>query len=339
VTDEDGFFRFTSLMPGYYYLKAIKDGYTLNEQLLNIYEGNNYYNLSELKHSSIKGKVYFENESNTITDASVLLIYKRLGITGEEEERFLVNSTITDANGRYEFIDIVPGEYEIQIGKELLYRQLETFTLSENETLFKNISVEYTPIRTQGAARYQGFGVKNIEIIFEPSIGVENNTAVERQTIKTQAGGAYLIDIPPGVYDVIVDYKESQILVYSFEDVLDLPVGGGNAFYNLSLTKHSTNLSGFTKYNGENIPEITNIVFSPDRSVKNNSAIYSVEIESDETGYYTVELSPGSYNVTVNHEFTENDQNYTYDFVSRLEITEEPQTITSDLNMIRTERE
>jgi hypothetical protein len=325
-------------MPGYYYVRAIKDGYTLNEQLLNVYEFNNYYNLSELKHSSLKGNVYFEDESNTISDANVLLIYRRLDITGEEEERFLVNSTDTDINGRYEFTDLLPGEYEIQIGKELIYRQLEEFALSENVTLFKNISVEYTPVRVLGAARHKGFGVSNIEIIFEPSITVENNSAVERQSIVTLDAGAYIIDVPPGVYDVLVEEKDGQILVYSFEDTVDIPIGSGRYYYNLSITKHSTNLSGFTKYNGENIPEVTNIVFSPDRDVANNSAIYTIEAESDESGFYTVELSPGSYNVSVNHEFTENEQNYTYYFISKLEISEEPQVITSDLNMARTER-
>ncbi|KYK26797.1 hypothetical protein AYK20_08655 [Thermoplasmatales archaeon SG8-52-1] len=339
TTNKDGFFSVNDLMPGYYYIRAIKDGYALNEQLINVFENNNYYNFSEFEHSKIKGKVYFENESNTISDATVLLIYKRLDITGEPEDQFLVNQTITDANGKYEFIDLVPGEYEIQVGKEIIYRYLEEFTLNENETLFKNLSVEYTPVRTSGAARYNGFGINNIEIIFEPSLSVENNSAEERQNVTTQEGGAYLIDMPPGTYDVIVQEKEGQILVYSFKDILELQVGQGAYSYNLSLTKHSTNLSGFTKYNGINAPNVTDIRFTPDNSVENNSAIYSVSVDSDETGYYTIELSPGFYNVTVDYEFTENGQNYSYIFKSKLEITEEPLLITSDIDMIREERD
>jgi len=314
LTDEDGFFRVNNVMPGYYYIKAIKDGYTLNEQLINIYENNNYYNISELKHSSIKGKLYFENESNTVSDAAVLLIYKRLDLTGEVEDRFLVNSTNSDEKGRYEFTDLVPGEYEIQVGKELIYLKVEEFTLSENETLFKNISLEYYPVRVTGAARYNGFGIKNIEIMFEPSLTVENNTAEESQTITTGEGGVYTADLTPGIYDVIVQKKEGQILVYSFEDIIELQIGKGAYSYNLSLTKHTTNLSGFTKYNGINVPEITDIRFTPDGSVDNNSAIYGVTTESDESGYYSIELPPGSY------------------------ISEEPLVITSDINMIREER-
>jgi hypothetical protein len=338
-TNETGFFRYTDLKPGYYYLRAIKDGYSLNEQLIEVYENNNYFNLSELKHSSIKGKIFFENESNTISDTNVVLIYKRLNIQGEIDEQFLVNTTETDENGRYEFIDLVPGEYEMQIQKELIYRQLEEITLSENETLFQNISLEYTPVRVFGNTRYNGVGIKNIEIIFEPSESIENNTAEERRNITTEEGGVYEIDLVPGTYDVSVENKEQQILVYSFEDLLELEIGKGKQSYNLSLTKNSTNLSGYTKYNGINIPNVTDIRFTPDGSVDNNSAIYSVVVDSDETGYYTVELSPGFYNVTVEYEFTENGQNYSYIFVSKLEITEEPLVITSDLNMIREERE
>jgi len=339
TTDQDGFFRVQNLMPGFYYLRAIKDGYTLNEQLVNIFEGNNYYNLSTLKHSTLKGKIYFENESNTISDANIQLFYKRMDILGEVEEEFVANSTFTDADGRYEFSDLVPGDYRMQIQKYLDYIKTENITIAENETLFKNISLDYFPIRLRGAARYYGVGIKNVEIIFEPSLTVENNTADERQTITTGEGGEYTIDMPPGIYDVIVQKKEDQTLVYSFEGILELQIGQGAYSYNLSLIKHSTNLSGFTKYNSINVPNVTDIRFSPDGSYENNSAIYTVSVDSDDSGYYTVELSPGFYNVTVDYVSSENGQNYTYYFKSNLEITDEPLVITSDINMLREERD
>ncbi len=337
TTNKFGFFKVTDLMPGYYYVRAIKDGYSLNERLLDLYEDNNYFNISELKHSSIEGKVYFEDESNTVNDTTILLLYKRMNIQGEVDEEFLVNNTDTDANGRYAFYDLVPGEYELQIQKGLIYRQLEEVTLRENETLIHNVSLEYNPVRVVGATRYNGIGVRNIEIIFNPDSVVENNTAERRETITTEENGLYQIDLTPGSYNVTVLDREGQILVYSFNDILELQIGEGKHSYNISLTKHSTNLSGFTLYNDINIPNIIDIRFTPDRSIVNNTAIYGVTVESDETGYYTVELAPGSYNVTVDHEFTENGQNYSYIFSSNLEISIEPLIITSDIKMIREE--
>jgi dolichyl-diphosphooligosaccharide--protein glycosyltransferase len=336
TTDENGFFKFTNLMPGYYYVRAIKDGYSLNEKLLDLYEDNNYYNISELKPSSIEGKVYFEDESNTIEGVTVILFYKRMDITGEIDEEFSVNSTDTGSDGKYAFYDLVPGEYELRCQKDLLYRQREEVTLTENMSLIQNISLEYNPVRVVGSTRYKGAGIGDIEIEFTPSL-IENNTAINKETIVTEENGAYQIDITPGFYDVSVRDYEGQILVYTFDDALELPVGSGRRDLNITLTKLTTNLSGYTKYNDINVPNITDIRFSPDRSIENNTAIYGVSVDSDENGFYTIELSPGIYNVTVDYQLIENEQNYSYIFKSSLEISDEPLVITSDINMIRQE--
>jgi hypothetical protein len=225
----------------------------------------------------------------------------------------------------------------LQLSKELIYSKGEQVSLTENESLFLNISLEYTPVKLEGLAKYEGVGIKNIDINFVPSTDVENNTAEIIDPITTGEDGNYEINLIPGSYNVRVQQKEGQILVYSFEDFIELQIGEGRRDYNITLTRHSSNLSGFTKYNGINVPDITNILFTPDRSVDNNSAIYTVSTESDAAGVYTVELSPGYYNVTVNHPFTENDQNYSYVYSSKIEISEEPMFLISDIELIRIE--
>ena len=319
TTNETGFFHVTNILPGFYFMRAIKDGYLLNEQLIELYESNNYYNMSERKHSSIKGKVYYDNESNTINDTTILLIYKRMNIMGEVDEQFLVDNIDTDSKGRYVFSDLVPGDYEMQIQKEFKYRTLEEITLGENETLYYNISLEIQPVRVHGNTTYKGNKVNDINISFLPDPSVENNTA-EEGTIDSTDDGYYEIDLYPGLYNVTVEEKEGNILVYSFEGKLDLQFGEGFRSFEISLTKHSTNVSGFVSLKGKNIENITEIRFLPDNSIGNNSAIYSVIAETDEAGFYALELSPGSYNVSVSQEFTENDQNYTYIFNGKLVI-------------------
>ncbi len=334
TTNETGYYNASKLLPGFYYLRAIKDGYLLTEQLLELYEFNNYYNISERKHSSITGKVYYEDESNTISNVSILLIYKRMDVLGEVEEEIFVKSTNTDAKGRYVFSDLVPGDYEMSFQKELKYRKIEEITLGENETLVHNVSLELTPVTVTGNTTYLGTGVKDINISFSPDVSVENNTAVKDSTI-SEEGGLYEIGLLPGSYNVTVEEKEEIILVYTFEGNLELQVGEGGHTFDISLTKHSTNVSGFTSFDGTNIANVTKIRFLPDKSVENNPAIYTATVESDETGFYALELSPGSYNVSVSHEFTENEQNYTYIYNGKLVIDLAPAIKTYNIPMMK----
>ena len=330
TTNKDGYFKASNLMPGYYYIVAIKDGYTINEKLVELYENNNYYNLSRLKNSSIEGKAFFEDESNTIGNAPILLIYKRMNILGEVDEEFLVTSDETDENGRFAIHNLVPGEYILQIEKDLTYRSYEEITLGENETLYHNVSMELTPVRVFGSTRYNGKGLEEIEIFFKPDEAVENNTAVESSII-SEENGFFEVDILPGSYNVEVDEKIGNILVYSFEDYLELQLGEGRRGYNISIIKHSSNISGYTLLNGKKIDNVTKIRFLPDLSIENNSAKYGFTTQSDETGYYSLELSPGYYNVSVEHEFVEDGKNYTYAYSSKFIVDVEPSIYTYDI--------
>jgi len=62
--------------------------------------------------------------------------------------------------------------------------------------------------------------------------------------------------------------------VYSFDGYLELQVGEGRHYYNISLIKLSTNLSGYTKYNGINIPNVTgNLIKGTNKIRKINGTI------------------------------------------------------------------
>jgi len=87
---------------------------------------------------------------------------------------------------------------------------------------------------------------------------------------------------------------------------------------NISIGYAPITISGYTTYDSENIGNIS-VLFSPDVSVDNNSAVMATAI-SDEDGYYTVDLAIGKYhgyyNVSVNTTIEENGQNVTYAFVT-----------------------
>jgi hypothetical protein len=94
------------------------------------------------------------------------------------------------------------------------------------------------------------------------------------------------------------------------------------ATYDISLTKESVTITGITSFDGTNIDNVT-LIFDEDTSVVNNTAL-SAEIKSDENGAYTVELSPGSYNVSASSDLiTDEAQNFTYEWTGSLVVTKD----------------
>ena len=139
---------------------------------------------------------------------------------------------------------------------------------------------------------------------------------------------------------VVIEYeiygKEGNTLVYSYEGKIDVQIGEGSRTLDISLKKESATISGTTSFDGSNIANIS-IAFTRDLSVYNNTAI-SASVTSDETGSYTIELAPGTYNVTVDHPLAaEGQTNYSYKFSGELVITTVPSTRTYDIVMSKAE--
>jgi hypothetical protein len=293
-------------------------------------------------HSAVEGKAYYEDENNTISNANVELVYNRINAQNISivEEEILVGTTTTDSNGKYAFTDLMPGEYNLTITKGDVYSSFEQISINENETLSHNVSLELVPVTTTGYTEYNGEIVGGIPIKFGPDASVENNT-VQNQQVNSDEDGFYLINLIPGSYNVTVEKKDSQgqVLIYSFVGKLELQQAEGTKSYDISLAKNSTTVSGYTSYAGANVINITNIKFVPDGAVANNTAVYSKTISSNAAGYYTVELSPGSYNISVNHPFNESGKNYSYTFEGQKDITSIEPPITYNIAMSRVERD
>jgi len=149
ASDVNGHFIASDLLPSYYFVRSEKNGFVINETLVPLYENENYLNFSEMKHSSIAGKVYYNDEDNSIGGADVELTYNRMDISGQTvEAEILAGTTTTDSNGEYAFSDLVPGVYLINATKfntttgHLDYYAEEYITLEENEIKSFNISVK-----------------------------------------------------------------------------------------------------------------------------------------------------------------------------------------------------
>ena len=178
-----------------------------------------------MKHSAIEGKVYFEDEENTQSDASVKLTYKRMDLTAVNiEEEIFIASTTTDSKGEFAFSKtLVPGRYELNVTKGTLYSKVEEITLGENETLVHDIPLELTPATVSGSVIYNGAAVGVVDIGFTPDESVENNTA-NPERVRCDEEGLYEIALTPGNYSVRVEYAEDQIILYSFYGSLNVSI-------------------------------------------------------------------------------------------------------------------
>jgi hypothetical protein len=88
------------------------------------------------------------------------------------------------------------------------------------------------------------------------------------------------------------------------------------------LEKKSVTVNGVTTVSGTAIENVT-LNFVVDYTISNNSAI-GTYIISNQDGLFTVELTPGSYNVTGQSEqYTEDGVNYTYTGYKLLTVTED----------------
>ena len=328
---ENGYYNISGLLPGLYRLEFYNENnYLLDIADLELYEGNNSYNVTKPKPGNIEGKVFYDENLNDEYDAGEEISGVELKIyhydtLADQGQEILEGQTTTDNNGNYTFTNLFAGNIN---GKDLNVYILRAVKLPdyqsesavypvENQTITENISISLTPVNVSGYTKYNGKAVSNITINFEPDVSIDKNTA-EPSTATSKADGSYLLELSPGYYNVTVSKKEGFTLVYSFNGKLNLSKGQGTASYDILMSKNSTTVSGKILF--ENMPKANiSIRFEPEGS-GNNTAIKETAT-SDVNGSYKIELAPGRYNIIVNQTVTEEDVNYTYSFsASNVEI-------------------
>jgi len=343
TTDAQGHYRLQNLYPSKYNVTAIdKDGFTLANDAIPLSPDQNYHNISVPKRAAVKGTIYYDVNGNTQYDTGeeasgvqVSLLYTKF-----DKTEMKVATMTTGANGTYSFSNLVPGGYTVNASQRNSttgnsnYLTAQAVTLTANTTTTTNILLAYAPILVKGHTIDGTTNVIGINVLFVADRNVKNNTASTKSTTATSdSTGAYTVKLSPGDYNVSVSKKQGQTLVYSFEGKLRLTLGQGNATYPVRLTKHSVTVSGVTKYNNTGKPNMK-IDFVPDLSIVNNNATTNT-VASNATGAYSIELSPGIYNVTVNQTMNETGHNVTYFFHQKLVVLPEQPPMTYDIILTR----
>jgi asparagine N-glycosylation enzyme membrane subunit Stt3 len=318
TTDAQGHYLFTNLYPSKYNISAVEGNYTLLNKLgINVVPGNNSYNISKPKLAEVKGVVYLDANGDSKYTAGEESIGAHLTLTYTklDDTQMTVTSIITSAAGTYSFPGLIPGEYTLNASKVSPitgyydYLTEQSVTLKANKTSWVNISLAFAPVSVKGYTTYENNSIPNLAVTFAADNSVENNTA-KQISATSNATGLYTVKLTPGMYNVTVKKTDGAVTVYSYTGKLSVVKGSGSAFYNISLVKESITVTGNVKYNSEGKANMT-VRFTKDNTVPDNTAV-TKNIITDQYGFYTIELRPGSYNASVEELVNESGVNVTY---------------------------
>ena len=316
TTNEMGYYGVSGLKPGYYILEIRIDSIPIIRTLIPLSAGDISVNISKPKPATVEGIVYYDQNQNNEYDSgeeegdvNVSIYYQEENPPGSGNyEVMLVNSTTTSSTGSYKFESLIPGrikgvdinEYVIQVLKLPMYQSEVIIKPDENMTTSLNISVDLAPVNVAGFTKYNDQGIGDIEVVFTKDDSEAENTAIFSSTISNETTGYYQVDLVPGSYNISVERKEGEIIVYSYSGKLKLDIGeGSRSDVDIILVKESVNISGLiTDEDTGTIAEGVSIEFTPDGSIENNTVITPSIPVSNDAGFYTVELTPGSYNIT-----------------------------------------
>lgn len=309
-TDENGYYNVSSLLPGYYQLLVkTKDGFEIENTLIPVHGGNNWYNVSKPEFASVEGIVYYDESKSGEYDSDVdeILDNTTVRLIHTTTDTEIANIT-TDDDGFYSFEDLYSGnEYTLKVLTDR-YAAEESITPEENETMIFDISVGYAPVEVNGNVLYENeiISDKEIKIQFTSDLSVDdpaNNTAVAKNTT-TDENGYYSIDLIPGFYNITINHFEGNVLVYTYKessfyvDMLKTEQEENITIYD----KHSATITGFIVNDYDDIIKKAGITlnFEVNNAVENNIALEAKNPVTRSDGSFLVELTPeGYYNISV----------------------------------------
>jgi dolichyl-phosphooligosaccharide-protein glycotransferase len=301
IDEATGYYNASDLLPGYYRIVLEREDrgiVHLND--IALYSGNKTYNFSEPAAANLQGTVYYnkdDDENYTAGDEKIAGANVELILSTNKGEISLANTT-SDSNGGYSFESLLPGQfnnYSVIVTKDKLYEGMVSLTLVENETKIQNISLSLTPVTVSGYAKYLATPVEGATVIFEKDGSVLENTAVDGSA-ETNADGYYTVSLQPGSYNITVIKGTTTIEYYLDGEKITLAKAQGTDSKDFSVDKKSVTVTGETLYGGSGVDNVT-VMFNKDNSA-NNTAV-SNSVKSSINGDYSIELSPGSYTVSI----------------------------------------
>lgn len=217
ITDEEGGYTFEDVAVGNYIIVVEAEGYELLTQNIyipttyadNTYEVEDIILMSEAgQPGEITGIVYNAETGNVITEGLTVFLRKGMNnITSTE-----VQKVITDENGNYEFKDIVPGQYTIQIRDE----RAEAVYVSD----YYNVSVLSGTVITKNITLSKRLNSQELRFVltwYEQGENVSEDLDIHLYAPNPFQDGEYAVHFGDGSmyhhgYDMDYNYKDMSIL-------------------------------------------------------------------------------------------------------------------------------
>ncbi|MGF3585020.1 MAG: STT3 domain-containing protein [Thermoplasmatota archaeon] len=259
--------------------------------------------------ANVEGYVYLNKDNNTAYNSSVYEPLPSIKVTLHElqdngQTTIERASLTTDENGYFNKSGLTPGLYIVRAEtKEGFIIHDGLAKLLPGGTYYniskpKDAALEGTVYYDKNGNNEYDSGEEMSDVAVDLTynkIGFDGKTIAHIfvDTIKTDSNGRYkFTQLVYGQY--IINVTKQPDYIGSEKVTLE---ENKTTMLNISIGLKPVKVSGHTKYGTTNIDEVS-IDFLPDESVQNNTA-EKKSVKSDENGSYTVELSPGSYNVSV----------------------------------------
>jgi uncharacterized protein (DUF2141 family) len=154
-------------------------------------------------------------------------------------------------------------------------------------------------------------------VTFSPDKSVKNNTA-KQASVTSDTTGLYVAELTPGTYNVSVKKTEGGTIVYTYAEKISVVIGQDPISYTIYLIKESVTVMGSISYTDVGKANMT-IFFSKDSRVKPNNAT-AKSVMTDQYGKYTIELTPGSYNASIEELVNESGLNVIYSATGQITL-------------------
>ena len=278
TTDSSGSFSLTGIATGTYNLVVSAPAYTTNTQAITIIS-NTITNVTVLL-APVPGTVtgtVTSSSSTAIPDAQVRII-NTFGV--------VVDQTITNASGGYQFTNVAPGNYTISVSANGFQSQTGAVNVERAQTATLNFVLPPTPGTINGTVTDSN-GVPIQGALVE----VLDDNGILIVSAATNASGQYTINsLAPGMYQLRV--KETN---FSTENLGFSINAGETKTINASLQPSPGTLTGVVTDNetGQPIPNASI------RVVENQGTTVATA-QTNSSGVYTIpSLAPGNYSVTI----------------------------------------